>query len=32
MSKVQDSNQAVLTLLKKCTTELQKLAANSSEQ
>ncbi|MBE0338340.1 DUF421 domain-containing protein [Paenibacillus sp. 23TSA30-6] len=32
MSKVQDSNQAVLTLLEKCTTELQKLAADSSEQ
>ncbi|WP_149094135.1 DUF421 domain-containing protein [Paenibacillus terrae] len=32
MSKVQDSNQAVLTLLEQCTTELQKLAADSSEQ
>ncbi|WP_025717086.1 DUF421 domain-containing protein [Paenibacillus sp. 1-18] len=32
MSKVQDSNQAVLTLLEQCTTELQKLASNSSEQ
>ncbi|AET60584.1 membrane protein [Paenibacillus terrae HPL-003] len=32
MSKVQDSNQAVLTLLEQCTTELQKLALNSSEQ
>ncbi|WP_025685553.1 DUF421 domain-containing protein [Paenibacillus maysiensis] len=32
LSKVQDSNQAVLTLLEQCTTELQKLAAGSSEQ
>ncbi|ASR47795.1 hypothetical protein B4V02_14455 [Paenibacillus kribbensis] len=32
MSKVQDSNQAVLTLLQQCTTELQKLALSSSEQ
>ncbi|KJD46203.1 DUF421 domain-containing protein [Paenibacillus terrae] len=32
MSKVQDSNQAVLTLLEQCTTELQKLATGSSEQ
>ncbi|WP_068496174.1 DUF421 domain-containing protein [Paenibacillus kribbensis] len=32
MSKAQDSNQAVLTLLQQCTTELQKLATNSSEQ
>ncbi|MGM1020219.1 MAG: DUF421 domain-containing protein [Bacillota bacterium] len=32
LSKVQDSNQAVLTLLEQCTTELQKLAADSSEQ
>ncbi|WP_431089193.1 DUF421 domain-containing protein [Paenibacillus sp. 8b26] len=32
MSKVQDSNQTVLTLLEQCTTELQKLAADSSEQ
>lgn len=31
-SKVQDSNQAVLTLLEQCTTELQKLASGSSEQ
>ncbi|MGQ3480348.1 DUF421 domain-containing protein [Paenibacillus sp. TY11] len=32
LSKVQDSNQAVLTLLEQCTTELQKLASGSSEQ
>lgn len=32
LSKVQDSNQAVLMLLKRCTTELQKLALSSSEQ
>ncbi|WP_179032261.1 DUF421 domain-containing protein [Paenibacillus kribbensis] len=32
MSKAQDSNQAVLTLLQQCTTELQKLALSSSEQ
>ncbi|QDY82372.1 DUF421 domain-containing protein [Paenibacillus polymyxa] len=31
-SKVQDSNQALLTLLQQCTTELQKLATGSSEQ
>ncbi|OMF42354.1 MULTISPECIES: DUF421 domain-containing protein [Paenibacillus] len=32
LNKVQDSNQAVLTLLEQCTTELQKLASGSSEQ
>ncbi|ADO56288.1 DUF421 domain-containing protein [Paenibacillus polymyxa] len=32
LSKVKDSNQAVLTLLEQCTTELQKLASGSSEQ